>query len=593
VSTTFPFPFPSTFGEPGSVGTLEQTLAQTREVTTEIRRARRALKMAKPLMWIYKNNPDGSPGLVHVGRIPYQECPKYQWPKKKNVSSQGYFSIRATHWMAKFICHIPNNPDECKNYIVRVDMYGGKWRWTGFGHHWAAETKDGVDVITFHFNDDMAFPQFMLAPPNPVLPLDIFQFPRVWPELGPSVYCISLLFLLNIVRTQALSLLNLTLPDDPFSLQSWINQFNPETWQVHIKCNPLGFFTDASLWTVLGSRMDTIDHVIADALDDGQLCLDYRRVFTDEGEKVDGLLFPNIANGALVFEVTDRSGFALTGGTFFDGTAAAGLVRSVLQWGSGFIEDTLTQVTDDQSLYPDEYWQQGFMGTFATAPGITIRDSHSNDLQSVVTHAPATAGTVVVGGDNPTADAIVKLVIESVGNLLGYFLLGGFDSLGDIAADVIMPFLIGTILAWVEWKNFGRTTNMGWAHYIEIFQQGAEANAWSLSALAALRGGFKSTEAETSHTMVIGSDTWVIPGMHYQIGDRIASTAGCLQRMGIDVLFVNQVEEMTLDGQANGKFDFITKVGQNKAAMSQGERASRLLKKTLDILQNIGVHLIS
>ena len=28
-------------------------------------------------------------------------------------------------------------------------------------------------------------------------------------------------------------------------------------------------------------------------------------------------------------------------------------------------------------------------------------------------------------------------------------------------------------------------------------------------------------------------------------------------------------------------------------AMSQGERAARLLKKTLDILQNIGVHLIS
>jgi uncharacterized membrane protein len=156
-----------------------------------------------------------------------------------------------------------------------------------------------------------------------------------------------------------------------------------------------------------------------------------------------------------------------------------------------------------------------------------------------------------------------------------------------------MPFLTGTILAWDTWKNTGRTTNMGWAHLLEVFQQGANANSWSLSAVAALRGGFKSTEAQTSHTMVIGADTWLIPGLHCQIGDRIMSTSGALQRMGIDILFINQIEEMTLTGGADGKFDFVMKVGQNKAAMSQGERAARLMKRTLEIIQDIGVHLIS
>lgn len=572
--------------------TLEETLVRTREATTEIRRKRRALKNAKPLMQLYKNNPDGTPGLIPVGRTTYRECPRYQWPKKKNVSSQGYYSIRASHWLAKFITTIPNNPTECKNYVIRVDMYGGGWRWSGLGHHWSAETKDGVDLVTFYFNDDMQYAQFLLAPPNPLLPLPIFQFPRVWPEFGPSVYCVSLLLLLNIIRKEG----NLwTLPSDPFDLRQWDNIVDWDDWQVHIKCKPFDFLFDSSLWTVLGSRMNTIDSVIADALDDGQLCLDYRRIFTDEGETVTGLMFPGerVANGALVFEVTDRSGFALPGGTFINGTIVGGALRSVIDWGAGFIEDTFVQVTDDASLYPDEYWQHGFLGTFATAPGVCVRDSHFNDLQSVVTYAPATAGAVVVGGDNPTADAIVRLMIEATGNLLGYFLLGGFDSLGTIAADVIMPFLIGTILAWDEWENFSRTTNLGWVHLWEIFQQGGEANAWSLSALAAMRGGFKATEAQTSHTMVIGSDTWLIPGMHAQIGDRIMSTAGCLQRIGIDLLFINQIEEMTLDGQADGVFNFIMKAGQNKAAMSQGERAARLLKKTLDILQNIGVHLIS
>jgi hypothetical protein len=572
---------------------LEDALAVTKERTAEIRRARRAVKLAKPIISIYKNNPDQTSGMIFCGRINYRELPRYEFPKKKNVSSQGYFSVRASHYLAKFITSIPNDPDECKNYLVRVDMYGGGWRWTGLGHHWAAETKDGADVVTFYFNDDMQFLQFFLAPPNPLLPVDIFQFPREWPEFGPSVWCISILILLNIIRVEALGLYNLTLPDDPFSANSWIDQFVPPHWQIHVKCNPFSILSDSSLWTVIGSRMNSIDSVIADSLEDGQLCIDYRRVFTDEGEIEDGLLFNNISNGALVFEVTDRSGFATANGTFLGGSAVGGLVRSVIDWGSGFIEDTAAEVIDNETLYPDEYWQQGFLGTLAQAPGVTVRDSHMNDLQSTVTHSPATAGTVIIGGDNPTADAIVRLIIESIGNLLGYFLLGGFDSLGTIAADVIMPFLVGTILAWIEWKNFGRTTNLGWVHLIEVYQQGAESNAWSLSGLAAMRGGFKSTEAQTSHTMIIGSDTWVIPGLHYQIGDRIASTAGAMQRMGIDLLFVNQVEEMTLSGSADGKFDFNTKVGQNKAAMSQGERAARLLKHTLDILANIGFHLIS
>jgi hypothetical protein len=320
----------------------------------------------------------------------------------------------------------------------------------------------------------------------------------------------------------------------------------------------------------------------------------YRRIFTNEGEYVTGLLNNNVANGALVFEVTDRSGFTLPGGTFFNGNILSGLTRSVLTWSEGFIEDTLTVVTDDESLYPDEYWQSGFLGSFASHPTVCLRDSWWNDLQSQVTYSPSSAVSVIVGGDNPTADAIAKLLIESIGNLLGYFLLGGFDSLGDIAADVIMPFLVGTILSWDEWKNTGRATELGWAHLFEIFQQGAENNAWSLAALAALRGGFSATRSETSHTPVIDESTWLIPGLHAQIGDRISTSSGALQRSaGIDLLFVNQIEEMTLVGDDSGASSFLVKAGQNKAAMTVGERTARQLKFALDKIQDIGVHLIS
>jgi hypothetical protein len=339
--------------------------------------------------------------------------------------------------------------------------------------------------------------------------------------------------------------------------------------------------------------MNTVDSVIAAALDDGQLSLSYRRYFTAEGETKNDIFGFPLANGALMLTISDKSQFSLPVGSFFSGTAAAGLVRSVLQWTDGFVEDTYNTVADDESLYPDEYWQSGFLGSFAAAPALTVRDSWWQDLQSVVTYSPATAPTVIVGGDNPTADAIAKLIIEAVGGLLGYFLLGGFDSLGEIIADVVMPFLVGTILAWVEWENVGRKRELGWVHLFEIYQQGAENNAWSFAALAALRGGFNATQSQTNHTMVLDDSCWPIPGLHFNLKDRIASSSGALQRMGIDMLFVNQVEEMNLSGDETGMSQFVVKSGKNDAAKTTGERAAQQWKFVLDKLQDIGCHLIS
>ena len=153
--------------------------------------------------------------------------------------------------------------------------------------------------------------------------------------------------------------------------------------------------------------------------------------------------------------------------------------------------------------------------------------------------------------------------------------------------------VIGTILAWDEWTNVPRKTNLGWVHLWEIYQQGAENNNWSLSAVVAMRGGFKSTEAKTAHTMILDESSWFIPGLHATTGDRFWSTAGALARMGIDIRFVNQIEEMSLAGDENGYSRFLVKCGQNKASMSRGERDANLLKKVLNKVQDLGVRLIS
>lgn len=546
------------------------------------------MQRAQTQISIYTNIP-GEVGLAFRGRVNVNDVAKHDWPMRKNVSSAGHFKVRANHPMAKLIARIPNIPEECKNIIVRVDRYGGKWRWSGMLHHWTVETENGVDYLTANFNDDMQVLQFTLGPPNPLLPIPLFQGPRDFFLFGPGLWCCSTFLLLNFWRNQGSFF---GLPDDPFDLDQYDNVLDFSDWQVHIKCG--SFFGDDSLWTFIASRMNTADSVIADTLDDGQLTLKYRRIFTGEGETVTGLLDNNVANGALVFEIVDASGFTLPGGTYFDGNVFAGLARSVLTWTAGGVEAVLNVIDDDPTLYPDEYYQSGWLGQFASTPTTGIADSWYNDLQSKVTHSPATAVQITVGGDNPTADAIAKLLIESIGNLLGYFLLFGFDSLGDIISDIVMPFLVGTILAWDQVKHFRRATQLGWVHLWEAFQRGGEANAWSLAAVAAILGGVNATDYETSHTMIIDEGTWLLPGLHCEIGDRFWSRSGALERnAGLQVLFVNQIEEMNLSGDENGATRFLMKVGKNKAAMSSGERTANMFKRALTTMQDIGVRLIA
>jgi hypothetical protein len=470
-------------------------------------------------------------------------------------------------------------------------MFGGKLRWTGLLHHHAVKMRDGSYFMELTFNDDLQFLQFLLGPPNPILPIPIFQFPRVLPMLGPAKWCCSIMVLLNLIRQEG----NLwQLPDDPFDINGWLQIVEWSDWQVHIKANPLPS-DDSSLWTVLGTRMNPIDSVLADALDDAQLTIHWRRCFTDEGETEDGLLFVNPpANGALIFEIVDDSGYydALSG-TFLGGTIFQGFERSIVEYVGGFVEDVGVVIGDDESLYPDEYFGPGFLATFASAPWLVFRDSSWSPMETAeLTWSPATAVTVIVGGDNPAVDATIKLIIETAGNIAGYFLLGGFSGLGDIISSIVMPFLVGTVFAWDEWKNIGRAQNLGWVHLWELYQQGAENNAWSLSALAAMRGGFLASRSETSHTVSLNSSHWTIPGAHYQIGTRVGTTC----RGYGPFITVAQIEELVPSWSFSGEekpLSLQVKIGQNKASMTVGERLARLVKKTKDILANIGVSIIS
>lgn len=568
------------------------------DAAAAVRDEHRSLRMAKPIIRLWMNDPDWSKaGAQYIGRIDIDDTIRGSFPFKNNTPSEGVVELRDDHYIAMFLKKLPNDPEYLKNVIITVDFYGGVKRWSGLLDKWEVKTREGVKYLEVTFQDDLTFLQFLLCPPNPALPIPVFQFPRLFMLAGPARWAVSTLIFIQLLRTLAFD--NWLLPDDPFDFDSWAQTFETiddlwdwSDWQAHIMAPP--FLEDNSLWTFLSSRMNPVDAVIADTLDDAQLSIKYRRIITDDGEVCKPNIFipDNVKNCALVFEVVDNSNITSLEGTYLEGTIVDGFVRSVVQYGSGFIEDVFNLITEDQTLAPDEYYQNGFMGTVAKMPWLVVRDNEWTAIESSsLSWGPSKNVSVVVGGDNPAADAIAKLTIETIGNLLGALIM--FSSLGTIISDVVMPFLVGTIAAWLYWRNQGRQKQLGWVHYIESFQQGAEANSWSLSAIAALRGGFLAGKSETRHVMAL-HDSWIIPGIHFDIGHRVGST---IQSRGLEQnIWVNQVEEMSAQWDnsmgAQQPYAWMIKVGRSQRALTLGERLARLTKKISESANNIGFSLI-
>lgn len=555
-----------------------------------IRDRMKALKDSKPLIRLWMNNQNtATAGAAYVGRIDPDDTIKASFPFKNNVPSEGTIELRDDHYISMWLKKLPNSSLK-KNVVLTVDFYGGVKRWSGLLDRWEVKTRDGVKYLELTFQDDLTFLQYLLCPPNPALPIPVFQFPRIFCLAGPSRWCVAMIIFLNLLRTQG----NIwTLPDDPFDFDSWDDIVDWSDWQAHVMATP--FLMDNSLWTFLSSRMNPVDAVVADTLDDAQLTIRYRRIITDDGEvcRPNAFVVDNVKNCALVFEVVDNSNVTnFTDGTFLQGTIADGMLRSVIQYGSGFVEDVFNILTEDNTLAPDEYFRNGFMGSLAKMPWVVLRDNEWTAIESSsLSWGPSKNVSVIVGGDNPAADAIAKLAIETVGNLLGALIM--FNSLGTIIADVVMPFLVGTIAAWLQWKNLGRAQELGWIHYLESYQTGAEQNSWSLSAVAALRGGFLAGKSETAHTMQL-HESWMIPGIHADIGHRIGST---IQAKGLEqIIWVNQLEEMAASWDntpgSQQPYTWVLKAGRSKRSLTLGERLARLTKKITETANNIGVTII-
>lgn len=545
-----------------------------------------AMRRAAPLPRLWTNRPDGSAGLILMGAA--KDSIAGGFPFKRNqFGTTGTLRLRLDHYLAKWLISIPDDPDAKKNVVITVDHYGGAVRWSGILKYFKAVKKNGLWYLEVTFIDDLQYMQYLLGAPNPLLPIPIFQFPRVLPIFGPAKWAISMMILLNIIRVEG----NLWgLGDDPFADQA--NQlFDWSGWQVLIKAKAIDL-DDSSVWTLIATRMNRMDQVIANALDDAQLTMRYRRILTVDGETSDVDGVPEVANGALILEVVDTSGYYSPDGVATGGGIVGGFERTIQGFADGFVEDVQT-LTGDVESWPSSYYDNDYVGPGdPTRTWIVVRDSkYSNVETSEWTWGPASAVRAIVGGDNPLVDQLAQLTIESIGALIGYFLLGGFSGLGSIVADVVMPFLVGTILAWIEWQNSSRQNDLGWVHLWEVLGQGADNNAWSLGAVVALRGAFLATASQASHVMSMGSGGRFLPGLMFMPGDRIGSTF----EIATSTIRVDLVEEVDLswDYEADQIHDYKAQIGLAQASMSLAERQARQFSFALSVLSNIGCHLIS
>lgn len=557
----------------------------------QIRQTRVAWRQAAPMVRLWTNPPDGGEdaGLLLVGVASDNVSGSWPWKNKVNDPSTGTLRLRIDHYLAKWLISIPENPDIKDNCVITVDHMGGYIRWSGLLKNWkVVKDSQGIRYLDAVFIDDLQYLQYLLGPPNPILPIDLFQWPRTFPLFGPAKWAISLLILLQLIRLNG-NLWNL--PEDPFDVDSWDALFDWSSWQVFINADPFDL-DDSSMWVFLATRMQRIDATIADAMDDAQLTMTYRRILTIDGETCPVPGVSTCRNGALVLTVVDNSGIYAPAGTGTLGALATGFLTTVTEFLAGGIETIESFTSDNEALQPDEYYTAGYYGTVPSHPWVCVVDGPWTSIEtSELTWSPATAVSVIVGGDDPLADQLAQLALEAVGAAISFFLFAGLVDLTSIADTIVYPFIEGCILAWLQYTNNSRAVDLGWVHLYEIFGTGAEANVWSLSSIVAFAGAFMHTESETAHTFTMGGSDRYLPGVDFAIGDRIGSTDIEVQ----NIVFIDQVAQMVLswDYSADRPHDYEIQVGEAKAKLTQFERMGRMLSLMNTTMTNIGVHLLS
>ncbi|MBF6332369.1 phage tail protein [Nocardia transvalensis] len=529
------------------------------------RTARKQARTARPLIRLW----DGDWNLRGICTAEYSA--QFTW--LLNETGTGTLELPADHYLARWVMDPASRTTE--NVHVTADHMGARWS----GRMRTAtlrKTSDGHTSVVVTFAHDYEELKWIHAIPNPFLPPNLIQFPRTFLLAAPSRWGLKLTLFLNLLRKEA----NLwALPDDPLDARQWVN-LDQSTWSMVVA--PSDFVSDTSLWTVISSRWKVWHDLAKDVLDDAQLMVTCRRWLDGDPPPWPGA---RLRHGCLVVDVVDKSGwFTETSG---GGTVWDGLRRTAFRIADDFIEGTLTDVPNPGDAA--EYLQRNWMGTSPQQPWVVYRDGEITGIQSSeFTLHPATAVQINCGGKsaygiNEAMSAMVQMAGDALAAVPGLVPVGG-------ALEVALrPIFSDTVGAWMSFKSPWRAQRLGWSHYYEYFQSGAD-RAYTLSALLALRAGMWATRSYVSYKLTIADGAPYFVGDnghgHFFLGDRIGATiAGAPPGR----VYVDQVNELSLSWKRGLAPAWEVSIGTDHSSEDPVARALRYIQNIFSDLHDLGV----
>lgn len=551
----------------GSLGATTLELDTIYNQVTKFKRDREQKRRQAPLVRLW----DGDWNLR--GRLTGEYSGEFEF--LLNDTGAGHVEIPADHHLAQWVFKYWERGKA--NVFITVDSAGA--RWSGMLDSSTVEkTDDGYLVCTLKFLHDFEQLKHILVWANPFTP-SVVQFPRSFVLAGPSVYCLKTALFLNLKRIQG----NLwSLPDDPLSFNGWKQGLNYKEWPILVK--PQSLSGDGSQWTVINSRFKTWFDMAESTLGDGQLYVECRRWLPGDPQPWQGADLYRA--GQLIIDIKDKSGvwdLTSTGGNLF-----SGLLRTIIQIADDLIDET--RVHTGRADNAPEYTIANYLGTNPKQPWAVYRtDDKVNTAESTeFTWQPATVSQVVVGGKSmPGVNEGISAAVQLMFNTLSTYLF--LPSLGGPVDTLLRPIYEDTIMAFMNIKSTKRTTSLGWSHYRERFQDGGD-QAWTLSAILALRNGFWETRERTSHSMKVGDGAPYLIGDqgegHLFLGDRVG---GQIPGSKEGTVVVDQVSSLKLAWDAETPHEWEITVGDPNAIDDPLNHALGKIKDAFAALHDLGV----
>lgn len=497
-----------------------------------------------------------------------------------NDTGSGEIELPFDHYVARWIWDERGRMErgEYRNVHITVDKDGA--RWGGRLEHVSVDKRsDGSVVLVATFLHDYENLKWYQVPPNPFLPINLIQFPRVFMLAGGARWALLTTLFFQIMREQTSMW---SLPDDPLSGNGW-GSLNQSNWSVVVK--PHSFMDDMNdgiLWAFVASRFQTWHDIAKPILEDAELSVVCRRYLDGDEPPWPGA---NLRHGCLVVDIVDKSGYYM--GTSNGGTIWDGLRQTIANFTSDFIDTTESLINDTD--IPSEYYQPHWMGTKKRLPVVQYWEGEETGIQSSrFTRIPTKGVQVNAGGKSmPGVNELISAAIQTVGDLTA--MIPFAPPIGGALDAVLQPFYTDTILAWHSIKSVQRANNSGWSRYYEYFQQGAN-RAYTLSALMVLRTGFWATRGRFAHELTVADGApWLIGDNgqgHFFLDDRIGAV---IAGDWTGQIYVDRVRELTLSWNRESAAEWMPVIGDKSALKDPAERSMEKIEHMLSMISALGV----